>query len=207
MYFVISSVFCFFTIKSYHYHDKLDKFIQGINNKDPRAWKELYRFYYGALCNYSSSIINETSVAEDIVQECLIMIWKSDLNFQNIKILSSYLYKSVYNNTLKYIRDKKVEDKRKSEWSSTLSETEDDIFYMAAEEDVIRKLRAAIALLPDQRKTILQLSLEGYSVQEIALQLEISINTVKTQKKRAYSFLKENLKQYFSLLLLLGILK
>lgn len=185
---------------------KLDKFIQGINNKDPRAWKELYRFYYGALCNYSSSIINETSVAEDIVQECLIMIWKSDLNFQNIKILSSYLYKSVYNNTLKYIRDKKVEDKRKSEWSSTLSETEDDIFYMAAEEDVIRKLRAAIALLPDQRKTILQLSLEGYSVQEIALQLEISINTVKTQKKRAYSFLKENLKQYFSLLLLLGIL-
>ena len=177
---------------------KLDKFIQGINNKDPRAWKELYRFYYGALCNYSSSIINETSVAEDIVQECLIMIWKSDLNFQNIKILSSYLYKSVYN---------KVEDKRKSEWSSTLSETEDDIFYMAAEEDVIRKLRAAIALLPDQRKTILQLSLEGYSVQEIALQLEISINTVKTQKKRAYSFLKENLKQYFSLLLLLGILK
>ena len=159
---------------------KLDKFIQGINNKDPRAWKELYRFYYGALCNYSSSIINETSVAEDIVQECLIMIWKSDLNFQN---------------------------KRKSEWSSTLSETEDDIFYMAAEEDVIRKLRAAIALLPDQRKTILQLSLEGYSVQEIALQLEISINTVKTQKKRAYSFLKENLKQYFSLLLLLGILK
>ena len=112
---------------------KLDKFIQGINNKDPRAWKELYRFYYGALCNYSSSIINETSVAEDIVQECLIMIWKSDLNFQNIKILSSYLYKSVYNNTLKYIRDKKVEDKRKSEWSSTLSETEDDIFYMAAE--------------------------------------------------------------------------
>lgn len=186
---------------------KLDKFIQGINNKDPRAWKELYRFYYGALCNYSSSIINETSVAEDIVQECLIMIWKSDLNFQNIKILSSYLYKSVYNNTLKYIRDKKVEDKRKSEWSLTLSETEDDIFYMAAEEDVIRKLRAAIALLPDQRKTILQLSLEGYSVQEIALQLEISINTVKTQKKRAYSFLKENLKQYFSLLLLLGILK
>ena len=78
---------------------------------------------------------------------------------------------------------------------------------MAAEEDVIRKLRAAIALLPDQRKTILQLSLEGYSVQEIALQLEISINTVKTQKKRAYSFLKENLKQYFSLLLLLEILK
>ena len=53
---------------------KFDKFIQGINNKDPRAWKELYRFYYGALCNYSSSIINEASVAEDIDQEGLSMV-------------------------------------------------------------------------------------------------------------------------------------
>ena len=135
------------------------------------------------------------------------MVWKSDLYFQDIKILTSYLYKSIYNNTLKYIRDKKVEDKRKSEWSLTLSEVEDDLFYMAVEEDVIRQLRAVIALLPDQRKIILQLSLEGLSVQEIAQRLGISINTVKTQKKRAYSFLKENLKQYFSLLLLLGILK
>lgn len=186
---------------------KFDKFIQGINNKDPRAWKELYRFYYGALCNYSSSIINEASVAEDIVQECLIMVWKSDLYFQDIKILTSYLYKSIYNNTLKYIRDKKVEDKRKSEWSLTLSEVEDDLFYMAVEEDVIRQLRAVIALLPDQRKIILQLSLEGLSVQEITQRLGISINTVKTQKKRAYAFLKANLKHYFSLLVLLEILK
>ena len=186
---------------------KFDKFIQGINNKDPRAWKELYRFYYGALCNYSSSIINEASVAEDIVQECLIMVWKSDLYFQDIKILTSYLYKSIYNNTLKYIRDKKVEDKRKSEWSLTLSEVEDDLFYMAVEEDVIRQLRAVIALLPDQRKIILQLSLEGLSVQEIAQRLGISINTVKTQKKRAYAFLKANLKHDFSLLVLLEILK
>lgn len=176
---------------------KFDKFIQGINNKDPRAWKELYRFYYGALCNYSSSIINEASVAEDIVQECLIMVWKSDLYFQDIKILTSYLYKSIYNNTLKYIRDKKVEDKRKSEWSLTLSEVEDDLFYMAVEEDVIRQLRAVIALLPDQRKIILQLSLEGLSVQEIAQRLGISINTVKTQKKKSIRVFKSKLEALF----------
>lgn len=184
-----------------------DKFIQGINNKHPLAWKELYRFYYGALCNYSSSIINETSIAEDIVQECLVTIWKSNLHFQDTKTLSSYLYRSVYNNTLKYIRDQSIEDKRKAEWSSVQADVEDDAFYQAIEEDVIRKLRVAITLLPEQRQAILRLSIDGLSVQEIASQLGISANTVKTQKKRAYSFIKENLKDYFGLLLLLDILK
>lgn len=186
---------------------KPDKFIQGINNKDPLAWKELYRFYYGALCNYSSSLVNETNFVEDIVQECLVVVWKSDLYFQNVKILTSYLYRSVYNNTLKYIRDKKVEDKRKTEWSLTQEELEDNMFYQAIEEDVIRKLRIAISRLPEQRQAIVQLSIDGLSIQEVALQLGVSANTVKTQKKRAYSFIKENLKDYFGLLLLLDILK
>lgn len=184
-----------------------DKFIQGINRKDPLVWKELYRFYYGALCNYSSSIINDTNMAEDIVQECLVAVWKSDLNFENVKTLSSYLYRSVYNNTLKYIRDKKVEEKRIAEWSLEQTNTEDNLFYQAVEEDAVRKLRAAIALLPEQRQAILQLSTDGLSTQEIASKLGISVNTVKTQKKRAYSFLKKNLKDYFGLLLLLDLLK
>lgn len=186
---------------------KPDKFIQGINSKDTLAWKELYRLYYGALCNYSSSLVNETYFVEDIVQKCLIAIWKSDLYFQNVKILTSYLFHSVYNNTLKYIRDKKVENKRKTEWSLTQDEQEDDMFYQAIEEDIIRKLRIAINSLPEQRQAIVQLSIDGLSIQEIALQLGISTNTVKTQKKKAYSFIKANLKDYFELLLLLDILK
>ena len=100
-----------------------------------------------------------------------------------------------------------MKDRRKAEWSSVQAEEEEDVFYQAIEEDVIRKLRMVIALLPEQRQTILRLSIDGLSIQEIASQLGISANTVKTQKKRAYLFIKENLKEYFGLLLLLEILK
>ena len=54
---------------------------------------------------------------------------------------------------------------------------------------------------------VLLLSIDGLTVQEIADQLNISINTVKTQKKRAYVFLKENLKQSLLLIYILEILK
>ena len=43
------------------------------------------------------------------------------------------------------------------------------------------------------------MSLDGCSVAEIAEQLHISVDTVKTQKKRAYAYLKEHLKEDFML--------
>lgn len=75
------------------------------------------------------------------------------------------------------------------------------------EEELIRKLHVMIDLLPEQRKAILLLSIDGLTIQEIADQLNISVNTVKTQKKRAYIFLKENLKQSLFLLFILDFLK
>ena len=183
-----------------------EKFLKGINLKEAGAWKELYRYFYGALCNYVTGIVADDNTAEDIVQECLVSVWKSELVFTEIKALSAYLYRSVYNNSLKYLRDKKTDTRRMYQWSSEQDDVEEFDFYRAAEEDMIRKLRVAISKLPDQRQNILLLSSEGFTVQEIADRLGISVNTVKTQKKRAYAFLKEQLKDGYVLLFWLEIL-
>lgn len=184
-----------------------EKFLKGINQKESDAWKELYRYFYGTLCNYTTKIVVDETVAEDIVQECFISIWNSSLHFQEMKALSVYLYRSVHNNALKYLRDKNVDNQRLQRWSKEQDDVEDVDFYQSVEEELIRKLHVVIDQLPEQRKNILLLSIDGLTVQEIADQLNISINTVKTQKKRAYVFLKENLKQSLLLIYILEILK
>ena len=102
--------------------------------------------------------------------------------FKNVWLQSgnqAYIFKmSKYCHPIYTARDQKVEDRRKAEWSSVQAEEEEDVFYQAIEEDVIRKLRMVIALLPEQRQTILRLSIDGLSIQEIASQLGISANTV-----------------------------
>lgn len=183
------------------YNDK-QKFIEDINRKNTTAWRELYRCFYASLCNLSSHISKDAHCAEDIVQECLINLWHSDLSFADIRPLKVYLYKSVYNNTLKYLRDREV-DLRRLEGYQQVQETEEEMFYQAIEEEIVRKLRAAIAELPEQRRRILEMSLDGLTVQEIARQLDISENTVKTQKKRAYAYFKKTLGSYLPLLLFL----
>lgn len=184
-----------------------EKFLKGINLKDAGAWKELYRYFYGALCSYASRIVADDAIAEDIVQECFITIWKSEIIFTETKALSVYLYRSVHNNSLKYLRDKNTDALRMQQWNNDQENVEEADFYPAVEEEMIRKLRVAISKLPEQRQAILLLSIEGLTVQEIADQLQISINTVKTQKKRAYAFLKEDLKDSYILLFWLDILK
>lgn len=55
-------------------------------------------------------------------------------------------------------------------------------------------LYRTIQRMPEQRRRILELAaFESFTYKEIAAQLNISVNTVKTQMGRAYQFLKEEL--------------
>lgn len=184
-----------------------EKFLEGVNQKRSKEWKELYHYFYGALCKYVTEIIKDDIISEDIVQECLVTIWSSTLNFPEIKALTGYLYRSVHNNALKYLRDQNIRCRHLQEWYHEQEEVEETFFYQAVEEELTRKLRVAISRLPSQRQTIVLLSIDGLSVQEIADQLKLSINSVKTQKKRAYACLKEHLQAEFLMLFIFHILK
>ena len=61
-----------------------------------------------------------------------------------------------------------------------------DISLEFVREETYRLLDEAIQKLPPKRRKIIQLYLKGYSNKEIAEYLNVSINTVKTQKIIAY---------------------
>ena len=71
------------------------------------------------------------------------------------------------------------------------------------ENEVIEEIFHTIERLPEECKKVFKLSyIEGLEVNRVAEILDISENTVKTQRLRARKFLKENLKDLFPLLLL-----
>lgn len=73
-----------------------------------------------------------------------------------------------------------------------LAEEESSQFII--EEETFRLLHEEIQELPESAKNIMLLALNGLKNQEIADELDVSVNTVKTQKKIAYSKLKNKLK-------------
>ena len=144
----------------------------------------------------------DSDTAQDIVQDTLIRIWNSDRTFLDIKELTWYLYRSTYNNALFHLRTQASRQNILRKMVAEEVELPDEQFALTVREELIRQLYVYIEDLPEERKKILLMSIQGHSGNEIADLLGISINTVKTQKNRGFKYLREKLKDSVLLFLL-----
>ena len=168
--------------------------LKKVNRKDEQAWRVFFRSYYDSLFHHALRILEDEKEAEDVVQELFIALWNNGIMLGENDSLSGYLYRAVTNRCLNRIRDQKRMNEHLAKWKEEAEgEASEAEFASAVREEVMRRLMELIELLPEGRKTILKMSMEGKSGEEIARQLGVSITTVKQQKYRAYRFLRDNM--------------
>ena len=151
------------------------------------------------LYRFALKSLRDEDQAKDIVQDTFFKLWTTPHKFSATTDLRFYLYRSVQNQCLNYIRDKKVEDR----YRDRVEVVSEDFFYNTVlEEEIFIRLQQAIEELPEKYRKVINLNLEGLSDKEVALRLGISIDAVKQQKKRGKEQLKEKLNHPFLLLLI-----
>ena len=133
-----------------------------------------------------------------------IVVWERDAQYPTYNAFRSFLYNSVKNAGLNHLKHKNVEEKYLA--SLNLEDEGDDIDLKMMEEELYRLLFKTIDELPDKCRNIFLLHLEGKGNEEIALLLNLSILTVKTQKKRAMSYIRERLGRVYFVMMSLGII-
>ncbi len=170
---------------------EIQSFIKGINCKEAKAWKRIYKDYYSPLCYYAMKILNNQGQAEDLVQGVIIKLWESPLHFKDITAFNVYLYRAVNNNCLKEIRDREREDKRLKKWAFFTEDTESESLSAVLFEEIVRKLRKVINEMPPKRREVILLCMKKMTNEEISTELNISPNTVKKHKKEAYAIIKK----------------
>ena len=184
--------------------EKEEQFLQRINTKQTEAFRELFSEFYNSLVLFAMGFVEQQDVAEDIVQEVFIAVWERDARYPTYNAFRSFLYNSVKTASLNHLKHKNVEEKYLA--SLNLENEGDDIDLKMMEEELYRLLFKTIDELPDKCRNIFLLHLEGKGNEEIALLLNLSILTVKTQKKRAMSYIRERLGRVSFVMMSLGII-
>ncbi len=173
-------------------------FISMLNKKSKEAFHMLYEDYYRMFVVFALDFVNDRDVAEDLVQELIVSLYEKEIQFENMAVFKSYMYNAVRNNCLNHIRHQDVKSRYASKVQDNPEESK-DLHDEIEEQEIYRQLFLVIDNLPDRCKQVFELHLQGKKNQEIAEVLNISIETVKTQKKRAL----QRIKQQFNLSVLL----
>jgi len=181
------------------------KICEKINKKQAMNFEEVYTTYYCRLKNFAKEYVIYEEDAENIVQDIFFELWKQRPVFVSYMNLSGFLFFSVKNRCIDFIRRKKIEynviDVLQKEYLLTLQlnlesleEFDNEIF---GETDIDTIIDNAIESLPARCREIFVLKMHGYKQKKIAEKLGISVNTVENQMTIAYKKLKEYLKDYF----------
>ncbi len=176
--------------------------IRQIRKGKQQAFNEVFHHFFRPLSAFAYKYVNDLAVVEDLVQEVFISFWEKRRDFDHPAALKSFLYTSVRNRCLNHLKHLAVEKKHEPALLYQL-ESEQQFSRQVIEEETFRHLLSEIRNLPEASREIMILALNGLKNPEIAEELGISVNTVKTQKKIAYAKLKDKLGPRMGLLLLL----
>jgi RNA polymerase sigma-70 factor (family 1) len=166
----------------------------------------LFNKYYSRLCYYAYKLIKNQDAAKDLVQNVFLSYWEKRKEHSSEIAIKNFLYLSLRNACLNFIRHDLVEKKYAESLPDNILIEEKGLEYLIKAE-AIAAIQNAIKQLPEGCKTVLKLAyFEGLKNDEIATELGISINTVKTQRQRALNLLRSRLSNsaFLLLLILLG---
>ncbi len=176
---------------SYTDNEIIEKLRQG----DQKVLKHLFDVYFRDLLICSLKYVINSDIAEEIVQDVFIQIWKNRKVIQIKKSLSSYLFTSVKNRSLNHIKSKHARMQ-----FVELGSAEIKISAGPADETLISgemkaSIQEAINTLPPKCRIIFNLSRNAeMSTAEIAGELNISVKTVHAQIGIALKKIREHLK-------------
>lgn len=174
-----------------------NRILKKIRQGDVKEFEILFHRYYPGMCSYAETLLKKADVAEEIVQDVFYNIWKNRADLHIYASWQSYLFRSVFNNAMMYLRKSKREQSLDEQWAENYLESDE----LLSDEMDAREMNAAMIYtlegLPDRTQEIFRLSrFEGLKYNEIATELSISVKTVEANMGKALKALRNSLEKF-----------
>lgn len=163
-------------------------FVSGLKTGDAEVWRYLFVRYYAVYLRFVTKIVRDATSANDIVQEIFLKLWTNRDRLDSEETVEKLLYVIARNSAFTFLRNRKpfVQMEESKVADNTL---------LSVEEELLRKERLellddAVKSLPQQRKKVIDMKMEGETNRSIAEELKLSEKTVERHITLAFSELR-----------------
>ena len=163
-----------------------------IKKGNKAVYESLFSEYYKHLVYFANKYLYDQQASEDIVQDLYVYIWDNAKKLDIHTSIKAYFYQSLKNRCINYLKSLKVKDEKNIIYVEAMLDSGDEsTFY---DPELLERIKQVIDQLPPQMSKIMRMKyIEGLKQAEIAENLNVSVNTVKTQLQRAKNKIREKL--------------
>jgi RNA polymerase sigma-70 factor, ECF subfamily len=174
-----------------------DQVTATLGRTDEKVFEQVFKTHFKALHSYAYTILKDDAIAEEMVQNVFFKLWEKKEQLDIQTSLKAYLYKAVYHESLNYLKHQKVKSVHQAYAMHSTDHTSNLAEKKLLQGELENKLQMAMNDLPEQCRTIFQLSrFEELKYREIADTLGLSIKTVENQMGKALKILRSKLVEF-----------
>ncbi|MGJ5642155.1 RNA polymerase sigma factor [Formosa sp. S-31] len=160
-----------------------------LKHGNKKAMGLLYQHYADTLLGVISKVISDEDLAQDVLQESFIKVWKKSKTYDPSKAkLFTWLYRIAYNTAIDKVRS--VSNKDTKEVQIEVSH----VYKLSAEglnQDVMDIRKHLQSIDPKYQIVLNALFFEGMTQQEASEELDIPLGTIKSRLKIGLRELKK----------------
>ncbi|WP_345030008.1 RNA polymerase sigma-70 factor [Ravibacter arvi] len=176
---------------------------EALDQDHEKFFESTFKKNFKGLVRYAFTVVKDSEVAEEIVQNMFVRLWEKREQVSINESVTGYLYRSVYNDSLNYLKHLKVRDAYQN-YAMEREQFEQPASEQLETRELEEKIRRALGELPEKCRTIFQMSrFEELRYQEIADELSLPVKTVENQMGKALRLLRVKLAEYLPSFLLL----
>lgn len=170
-----------------------EELVLALRQREKIAVEALYDMYSSSLFGVISRIINDTAIAEDVLQDTFVKIWNSFASYSTEKgRLFTWMVNIARNLAIDKIRSKDFKNQGKNQ------ELENNVTFIDEQRNTVYKpellgIKELVETLKPEQKSILDLVyFKGYTHVEAADELGVPLGTIKTRLRMAILQLRKH---------------
>lgn len=179
-----------------------DENLHIIEKLDKKSFEILFKQYFSVLCQFARKYVRDLDTSKEIVHDCFVSFWDKRESIDLSKPVKTYLFTSVHNRCLNYIRNNKKFDQNVENFELLDLSHHHVASDSLVEQEVSSQIHNAIESLPEKCKEIFKMSrFEDMKYKDIAEKLNLSVKTVEAQMSKALQVMRTSLSEFISVLI------